>query len=299
VAKHAVTSAVEHSALLHACASLADGWRTPDAGIWKTTTIPVDRDGTVDAADYTHAVLNEPTAFAVLQAANGEVGTRQPLHKVAEALHGEVPLLVDGSAALGEPRFSDLPWDVLTASAAHLGAPAATAALAIRTGVRWRAPERPTDSYELGWVPGQPNIAHALAFATALEVAAADSSRSARLNALTEHIRTAVPQLISDCVVVGSPTQRVSHLVTMSFLYVSGSALAAELDDAGFAVASGSACASDALTPSHVLAAMGALTEGNIRVSLPSDITDDQVSSFLDALPECVARVRAKFGAPA
>ena len=200
---------------------------------------------------------------------------------------------------LGDSAAADLPWDVMCAGAEHLGAPASCAVLAVRSGTRWRSPDRPSDSYEHGWVPGQPNIPAIAAFAAAVTAAAADTDRTARLHNLTAAVRSRVPQLISDCVVVGSAEDRVSHTVTMSFLYVSGAALAEELDAAGFAVASGSACSSDALTPSHVLAAMGALTEGNIRVSLPWDATAEQVDAFLHALPGCVARVRAKFGAPA
>lgn len=293
-----VSSAVEHSALLHACAALADGWRTPTTSAWDHTIVGVQPDGAVNAAEFVTAVNGAPTAFAVLQAANSEVGTLQPLADVAQQLASGTPLLVDGTALLGETGFGETPWDVLTASAAHLGAPAACAVLAVRAGTRWRSPDRPTDGYEHGWVPGQPDIATIAAYAAALTESVADVERSRRLSALTTQIRDAVPNLISDCVVVGAPHHRTSHIVTMSFLYVSGAALAAELDDAGFAVASGSACASDVLAPSHVLAAMGALTEGNIRVSLPWHITQADVDSFLNALPGCVARVRAKFGAP-
>ncbi|MBU6212997.1 MAG: aminotransferase class V-fold PLP-dependent enzyme [Actinomycetales bacterium] len=294
---HVVTSAVEHSALLHASGALADGWSTPGGQAWRRTVVGVDATGAVEAAQFAAAVTAEPTAFAVLQAASAEVGTRQPLTQAHALIAGAAPVLVDATAALGEPGLRDLPWDVLSAAAAHLGAPANCAVLAVRTGTRWRSPDRPTDAYEHGWVPGHPNIPSIAAFAAALE-AAADTSQADRLRALTDTIRTRVPQLIGDCVVVGAATERVSHVVTMSFLYVSGAALAQELDAAGFAVASGSACSSDALTPSHVLAAMGALTEGNIRVSLPCDATAQQVSAFLDALPGCVARVREKFGAP-
>jgi len=295
---HVVSSAVEHSALLHACAALADGWRTPNTQAWDYTIVEVQPDGAVNADAFVSAVNRAPTAFAVLQAANGEVGTRQPLADVAQRLAGSIPLLVDGTALLGEPNFDETPWDVLTAAASHLGAPNACAVLAVRTGTRWRSPDRPTDTYEHGWVPGQPDVANIAAFAAALTESAAETERCHRLNALSRQIRDAVPNLISDCVVVGASDSRVSHIVTMSFLYVSGAALAAELDDAGFAVASGSACASDVLAPSHVLSAMGALTEGNIRVSLPWHITQEDVDAFLTALPRCVARVREKFGAP-
>ncbi len=65
-----------------------------------------------------------------------------------------------------------------------------------------------------------------------------------------------------------------------------------ELDRRGFGVASGSACTASTLEPSHVLAAMGVLTHGNVRVSLTRDTTDQQVDAFLAALPDVVATIR-------
>ena len=69
--------------------------------------------------------------------------------------------------------------------------------------------------------------------------------------------------------VVGDPVDRLPHVVTFSCLFVDGEALVHELDRRGFAVASGSACTASTLEPSHVLAAMGVLTHGNVRVTLP------------------------------
>ena len=81
-------------------------------------------------------------------------------------------------------------------------------------------------------------------------------------------------------------------------LYVDGETLTLELDRAGFAVSSGSACSASSETPSHVLAAMGALTHGNIRIGLTRSTTVAQVEAFLDALPPIVDSIRARLGAP-
>ncbi len=93
---------------------------------------------------------------------------------------------------------------------------------------------------------------------------------------------------------VGDPVDRLPHLVTFSCLYVDGEALVTELDRRGFGVASGSACTASTLEPSHVLAAMGVLTHGNVRVSLTRETTEQQVDAFLAALPEVVAGIRAE-----
>ena len=99
-----------------------------------------------------------------------------------------------------------------------------------------------------------------------------------------------------DVEVVGHPTERLPHLVTFSCLYVDGEALLTELDRAGFAVSSGSSCTASTLRPSHVLEAMGVLTQGNVRVSLARSTTVAEVDRFLDVLPGVVARVRSTAG---
>jgi cysteine desulfurase len=118
--------------------------------------------------------------------------------------------------------------------------------------------------------------------------------------ALVDRLRAAVAQ-VRDVEVVGDPVQRLPHVVTFSALYADGEALVRALDRRGIAVASGSACTSSTLEPSHVLAAMGALTHGNLRVTLPlSSVAPERgtsVERLLAALPAVVAEVRAEAGA--
>ena len=101
---------------------------------------------------------------------------------------------------------------------------------------------------------------------------------------------------IPDTEVVGDPVDRLPHVVTFSFLYVDGEAIVDALNRRGFEVASGSACTASTLEPSHVLAAMGALTHGNVRVSLTRDATEADVDGFLAVLPEVVAEIRRDAG---
>ena len=91
---------------------------------------------------------------------------------------------------------------------------------------------------------------------------------------------------------------RLPHLVAFSCLYVDGEALVTELDRLGFAVASGSACTASTLEPSHVLAAMGALTHGNVRVSLGRDTDPEAVQRLARELPGVVERLRTEAGVP-
>ncbi|MFM7145327.1 MAG: aminotransferase class V-fold PLP-dependent enzyme, partial [Actinomycetales bacterium] len=113
---------------------------------------------------------------------------------------------------------------------------------------------------------------------------------------LIDLLREQVPARVPDVEVVGDPVNRLPHVLTFSVLYVSGEALVGELDRAGFAVASGSACVAEEHRPSHVLAAMGAYTGGNIRITLPFGCSADTVHGFLAALAGAVGRLRAEVG---
>ncbi|MFD0891046.1 aminotransferase class V-fold PLP-dependent enzyme, partial [Streptosporangium algeriense] len=127
-------------------------------------------------------------------------------------------------------------------------------------------------------------------------VAAGSARESARLAALVDRIRTEVPRLVPDVEVIGDPVSRAPHIITFSCLYVEGEALLTELDKAGFAVSSGSSCTASTLRPSHVLEAMGVLTHGNVRVSLPQGASATDVDRFLAVLPDAVRRIREDAG---
>jgi cysteine desulfurase len=142
-------------------------------------------------------------------------------------------------------------------------------------------------------VAGFENVPGVLAAAAALQAVEAEREETAaRQRALVERIRRRVAAEVPDVDVVGDPDDRLPHVVTFSCLYVEGEALVRELDKHGFAVSSGSACSASTLTPSHVLAAMGALTHGNVRVSLGRDTTEADVDAFLAVLPGVVAGLR-------
>ncbi|MGA8245786.1 MAG: aminotransferase class V-fold PLP-dependent enzyme, partial [Nocardioides sp.] len=222
---------------------------------------------------------------------NHEVGTLQPVAEVAAAT-GDVPLFVDACASAGR---LPLPggWSALAASAHKWGGPAGVGVLVVRRGVRWRDPF-PEDDRAAEHETGFENVPAILAAAAALQAVVAErETEGARQHALVDRVRRVVGGL-PDVEVVGDPDQRLPHLVAFSCLYVAGEALVSELDRVGFEVASGSACTSSSLEPSHVLAAMGALTHGNVRVSVGRETTDDDVTAFLDALPGLLDGLRAR-----
>ncbi|MFF0306048.1 cysteine desulfurase family protein [Streptosporangium sp. NPDC004379] len=284
-----VVSAVEHSAVLHAAAL-----HERDGGT--VETVGVNRAGAVDPAAFASAVGAGDTALACLQSANHEVGTSQPVAEAAAACaEAGVPLLVDAAQTVGRMPVP-AGWSVLTASAHKWGGPAGVGVLAVRKGVRWRSP-LPEDDRERRRVPGFENVPAIIAAGVALRAAAADAAReSARLSALVDRIRSEVPRIVPDVEVIGDPVARAPHIVTFSCLYVDGEALLTELDRAGFAVSSGSSCTASTLRPSHVLEAMGVLTHGNLRVSLPRGASAADVDRFLAVLPDVVKRIREEAG---
>ncbi|MEV7246740.1 MULTISPECIES: aminotransferase class V-fold PLP-dependent enzyme [unclassified Streptomyces] len=291
VGRHLIVSAVEHSSVLHS----ADAFEAAGGSVHR---VAVNRAGAVDPSAYA-AALRPDTALACLQSANHEVGTVQPVAEVAEACRAAgVPLLVDAAQSLAwGPVEGD--WSLLAGSAHKWGGPPGVGLLAVRKGVRF-APQGPVDERESGRAPGFENLPAIVAAAASLRAVRAEAAQEAlRLRELTERIRARVPGLVPDVEVVGDPEGRLPGIVTFSCLYVDGEALLHELDREGFSVSSGSSCTSSTLTPSHVLRAMGVLSEGNVRVSLPAGTAEEDVERFLEVLPGVVAGVREKLGAPA
>jgi cysteine desulfurase len=282
-----VHSAVEHSAVLHAAERhVATGGRAISVG--------VDAQGHVDHEALLSEASRPGVAVVALQAANHEVGTVQPVASVAAAL-GDLPLVVDATQTIGH-RALPGGWSVLAGDARTWGGPT-LGLLAVRTGRRWRSPY-PADDRESGRIPGVPNLAAIVGAAASLRaVQEARSEQSARHSRLIDHVRATVAATVPDVQVLGDPVERLPHLVTFSCLYVDGEAVLAGLDRRGFAVSSGSSCTSSTLEPSHVLVAMGALTSGNIRISLHHASTDAEVSEFLDVLPSVISEVRDELGA--
>jgi cysteine desulfurase len=283
VGRRVVVGAVERAAVLHAA----------EHGGLEREVVGVDRAGRVDAVAMSDAVARPGVALAALQLANGEVGTRQPVAAVHEAARAVgVPLLVDAGASVGHDVVPAT-WDALAADPADWGGGPGVGVLAVRSRVRRRSPF-PEDPDP--WAPGGVSVPAAFAAAVALQAVLADrEAEDARRRALVDRVRARVAE-IPDVEVVGDPGDRLPHVVTFSFLYVDGEALLTELDREGIAVGSGSACTSSTLEPSHVLAAMGVLTHGNVRVALDRSTTEADVDRLLAALPEAVARVRAALG---
>ena len=287
-----LASSVEHSAVLQAGA-----WHAARGGRFET--VGVDHHGRVSPDSVATAIKRhgEPAVLAV-QAANPEVGVLQPVDQLAESL--EAPVFVDACASVGRLPLPHH-WSAAAASAHKWGGPAGVGVLLVRRGSRWRNPF-PGDERAEERATGFENVPGALAAAAALRASLEEQSTAphqlGQVHAeLTATLASAVAA-IPDTEVFLAPEPRLPHVVAFSCLYVDGETLVTELDRLGFAVASGSACTASTLQPSHVLAAMGALTHGNVRVSLGRDTAPAEVHRLAAALPELVGRLRSQLGLP-
>ncbi|HEX2383809.1 MAG TPA: cysteine desulfurase family protein [Acidimicrobiales bacterium] len=281
---HQVLTAVEHSAVRLAVANAGE-----------FTVVGVDEKGRVAVDDVVDA-LRPDTACVHVQWGNHEVGTVQPVADVIAACRSRGVLVhVDAAQAGGhvEIGFEALGCDLLSVSAHKLGGPPGVGALLVRRGVRIR-PLLVGGDQERARRAGYENLPAIAGFGASVEsidVAAEGASQ----RALTDRILTGVDDGL---VPYGDLDHRLPHLVCFGVPGIEPQAVLLGLDRAGIAAHSGSACSSEALEPSPVLAAMGVDAHRSLRLSVGWSSTDEDVDAVLDALPRVIADLR-RLGASA
>jgi len=280
-----VVSSVEHSSVINATRSLDDA---------ETTLLPVDSMGLITTTELEALLTSTGARLVSVQSVNQETGIQQDTEAIAGLCQAHaVPYLVDAAQSAGRTEIPQH-WDVLTASAYKWGGPAGIGLLVIRTGTPWH----PSDPTQALGVSGQgfPNIPALMAAAASLVQADQDQRENReRLKELNSRIRMVVNG-IDGIDVVGHPTQRAAHLLTLNAPRIAGDVIVEHLDQLGISVASGSACSSMSLDPSHVLLAMGIETHGNIRIGLTDSTTAAEVEQFLTALPRVLQAIGAPLG---
>jgi cysteine desulfurase len=281
---HVVCPDVEHSAVRDASERLDVTW------------VGVDMVGRVDPERVMAAVEPGRTALVQLQWGNHEVGTLQPVQEVVAACRAAGVLVhLDAAQAAGHVavEFDALGADLLSVSAHKLGGPHGAGALLVRRGLRLR-PLLVGGEQERARRAGMENVAAIAGFgaaAVALDAGALEAeARIAR--AQTERLLDAA-LAVDDVVAYGDIHERLPHVVCVGVEGVEAEAVLLGLDQAGIAAHSGSACSSESLEPSPVLAAMGVESERSLRLSVGWSTTDDDVAAFTEAFPRVVARLRA------
>lgn len=288
--RHVITTTIEHPAVLGACAQLER------EGV-AVTRLPVSVGGVVDPEDVRGALRSETVLISVMHA-NNELGTLQPIHEIARiAREAEIPFHVDGVQALGKVPVDvgALGVDLYSVSGHKLYAPKGVGALYVRKGTRL-AGLTFGGHHERDRRPGTENVPGIAGFGAAAELALRNLSSDAKnLGALRDRLENMILDRIPGTGVNGSRECRTSNTTNIHFDGIDGEALVIALDLRGFAVSTGSACSSGAITPSHVLTAIGLPAErarASIRFSLGCANTADEVDALAGALEASVAHLR-------
>ena len=289
--RHIIITAIEHHAVLHTARELAEHF---DCDV---TILPVDRQGLVDPAAIAGA-LRPDTALVSVMYANNEVGTIQPIAEIGAIVRQYGALFHTDAVQAGGHLGLDvqaLNVDLLALSAHKFHGPKGVGMLYVRRGARL-LPTQTGGSQERGRRSGTENVPYIVGLAHALELAQADrGAESARLLALRERLWAGLAARIPDIELTGHPTRRLAGHLSLIVRRAEAQSLLIALDLAGVAASSGSACASGAPTPSHVLTAMGydpmdAL--GALRLTLGRENTEADVDFVIERLPKIVERIR-------
>jgi cysteine desulfurase len=289
-----LSSAVEHPAVRQACHAATQ--LGADA-----RELPVDRAGVLDLDALTRALSSRITLVAVMTA-NNETGVVQPVRAVAEAVHSRAPHAVVFSDAVQAAPFLDLREacagaDLISLSAHKVGGPVGTGALVVGAGVALSARQH-GGGQERERRSGTQDVVGAVGLATALRLAAAErggaGAVSERRDRLAVGLLDALPE--AQRTVPAGIAVLPGHL-HLCIAGIEREELLVALGAQGLCVSGGSSCASGALEPSPVLAAMGVpaeLAAGAIRFSLGARTSDEDVERALQVVPAAVAALRVR-----
>ncbi len=289
---HLITSPIEHHAIGHTCEQLEKEFG------FEITYVPVDRYGMVDPDDVGRAITDD-TALISIMYANNEVGTIEPIAEIGKiAREKRIPFHTDAVQAGGTLNLNvdDLNVDLLSLSAHKFYGPKGIGVLYVRKGTSLM-PVQTGGGHERNRRAGTENVPYMVGLTTALKLAYDHAeSENRRIAALRDRLIEGVLARISDTQLTGHPTERLPNSASFVFNYIEGESILLNLDLAGIAGSSGSACTSGALEPSHVLTSMGLSHEvahGSLRLTLGRENTDQDVDYVLEVLPGIVEKLRA------
>jgi len=288
---HLITLPIEHHAILHTVEQLEKQFG------FEATYVPVDQYGMVDPTEVERAIRPD-TALISIMYANNEVGTIQPIAEIGTIAraHG-IPFHTDAVQAGGSLALdvSALKVDLMSLSAHKFYGPKGVGVLYARKGVPF-LPMQTGGGHERNRRAGTENVPYAVGLATALHLAYAESTEAnARISRLRDKLVSGVLQRIPDTQLSGHPTKRLPNSASFLFRYVEGESILLNLDMAGVAASSGSACTSGSLEPSHVLRAMGfphEIAHGSLRLTLGKATTDEEIDTVLETLPGIINKLR-------
>lgn len=289
--KHIITAQTEHHAVLEACKFLKkEGY--------EITYLQVDKYGFVNPDDLKKNIRDDTILVSIMHA-NNETGVIQPIEELSRiAKESAVYFHSDTVQSFGKIPIDvqKISLDTLAVSAHKLYGPKGVGAIFIRKGTRI-IPMIHGGHHERSRRAGTENIPGIVGLAKATEIASRDMEQQQQhLKNLTESFFKKLTEKIPDLFLNGHPEKRIPSTLNISFKGVEGESIILSLDMKGVAVASGSACTSGALEPSHVLSAMGidpAIAQSSIRFGFGRENTMQHVDYVVEVLPEIIERLRS------
>jgi len=288
---HIIVSAIEHSAILSACAWLEH------LGC-EVTKIGVTANGQVEP-DSVRRALRKNTRLISVMMANNETGVLQPVEEIGKiASEADVWFHTDAVQAAGKVPISvkSIGCDLLTISAHKIHGPQGTGALYVRRGTSL-LPQLHGGHQERGRRPGTENVAGSAGLGRACEIARAGLSDGSvkRMGDLRDLLEDAVERLVPGTRANGKASPRVPNTTNILFEHVGGDALVLALDELGVAASRGAACTAGETDPSSVLMAMGLTGEesrSSLRFSLGKLNTAHDIEHLISVLPRAVQQLR-------
>jgi len=287
---HIIISEIEHISILNIGKYLErEGFRVSRVG--------VDRFGRI-RLDKLERLITDETILISISTASNEVGTIQPTAEISKIAQ-EKGVLFHTDAVASESVIpidvQEVPIDLITLSSNDIYGPRGVGALYLKKGVRVN-PIIIGGGQERGMRSGSENVPGIVGFAKAAEIAKEEMPQeSEKLKILRDKLITNVLDTIPKSYLNGHPEERLPHNAHFRFDYIEGESLILTLKEHNIAAATGSACSSKTLEPSHTLIAMGLLHEeahGSLLVSLGRTTRETDIDRLLEVLPDQVIRLR-------
>lgn len=305
---HIISTPIEHHSVLHTLNAL-EKWG------WKISYVKVDGEGFIDLADL-KKLVSKDTALISIMYANNEIGTIEPISEVGKWLNGlnkaraqkNLPRILfhtDACQAAGALTLDvhELKIDLLTLNGSKIYGPKQTGILFARTGVTLE-PIIYGGGQEKDLRSGTENVPGIIGLSTALTIAQKESAKeNKRLQTLQHYFVDRLSKKVKDIYINGpvinssalKELNRLPNNINISFDNIEGETLMLYLDSRGIAVATGSACATASLDPSHVLVAIGKAKQAAysaVRFTMGKETTKESLNFVVEALIELVPMLR-------
>jgi len=289
--KHIITTRVEHHAVLHACEQL-------EKMGYEVTYLPVDESGRISISEL-HAALRDDTILVSVMYGNNEVGTLQPIKEIGELLSGHQAIFhTDAVQAYGieDINVNKSKIDLLSVSAHKINGPKGMGFLFASSRVKL-SPRLFGGDQERKRRAGTENVAAIVGFHEAILIALEErSTKRERYMELKIALQQKLHELEVEFNINGSLEYSLPHVLNLSFPGTSVEAMLVNLDLAGIAVSSGSACTAGSIEPSHVLVAMfGKQSErltNSIRFSFGYMTSSKEIIKAAEEIAKVVARLK-------